>query len=49
MSQSHARRYTFTFGGFALLAFGLPARPESSWVGAARVEATKRLKESGIL
>ena len=32
-----------------MLAFGLPARPESSWVGAAKEEATKRLKESGAI
>lgn len=41
--------YAMIFGGGAILAFGLPARPETSWVGAAREEATKRLKESGIL
>ena len=43
------RRYTMVFGGGAILAFGLPARPDSSWVRAAREEATKRLEESGLL
>ena len=37
------------FGGGALLFFGLPARPETSYVGAAREEAAKRLKEQGVI
>ena len=42
-------RYFMIFGGGALLAFGLPARPETSYVRAARDEAAKRLKEEGVI
>ena len=43
------RRYFMIFGGGALLFYGLPARPETSYVRAARDEASKRLKEEGVI
>ena len=45
----YPRRYFMIFGGGALLFFGLPARPETSYVRAARDEAAKRLKEEGVI
>ena len=42
-------RYFMIFGGGALLAFGLPARPDTSYMRAAREEAAKRLKEEGVI
>ncbi len=49
LSSLFGGRYFMIFGGGALLAFGLPARPETSYVRAARDEAAKRLKEEGVI